>query len=679
MTREEARERIAELAAGIRRHNRLYYELDSPEITDADYDRLRRELVELELAWPEFATQISPAATVGGEALETFARIEHQIPMLSLEDVFLEAELAAFLERVRRVGGGETVFVCEEKIDGLSCSLLYRDGRLVQAATRGDGLVGENVTANVRNIAGIPLCLRDPVALLEIRVEIYLPLAAFRRLNEAALAAGERVFANPRNAAAGSLRQLDPEISARRGLAGLAFNVQRAEGISFLTHHESLAWLREQGFAVVFHQLTRDDAEIQAAIAAVAARRDDLDHDIDGAVLKVDDLRLRESLGASSRAPRWAVAWKYPAQIEETRVESISVQVGRTGRLTPIANLEPVVISGSTVARATLHNEDFVAALDVREGDQVQVRKAGEIIPEVVAVRQDLRVADSRPFVMPQTCPVCGAPALRESGEAARFCTSATCPAQRLRRIEHFTSRTCMDIEGFGEAAIRQFHEADLLSSISDLYHLHEHRAALVDLPGFGERSIDLRLEAVERSKQNPLHRLLAGLGIRHVGVQSARAIASAFPSLDRLLEVSAGELEAVPDIGPATAAAVVSFFAAAANIEEIRRLQAAGVDPAPAEETPAAAEAAASAFRDKSVVLTGTFASTGRRELTEILTSLGASVRSSVSARTDLLIYGANAGSKFAQAQRLGIDLLDEAGLLAALQAAGQAAESDS
>ncbi len=660
MTREEARERIAELGASIRYHDRLYYELDRPEITDADYDRLRRELVELELAWPEFAAQDSPVAAVGGEALGTFARIEHQIPMLSLDDIFLESELTAFLERVRRVGGGATVFVCEEKIDGLSCSLLYRDGLLVQAATRGDGLVGENVTANVRNIAGIPLRLGTPVPLLEIRVEIYLPLESFRRLNESALAAGERAFANPRNAAAGSLRQLDPEISARRGLAALAFNIQRSEGISWTTHHESLAWLREQGFAVVFHQLTTTDAEIQAAIAAVAERREDLDHDIDGAVLKVDDLQLREALGASSRAPRWAVAWKYPAQIEETQVESISVQVGRTGRLTPIANLEPVVISGSTVARATLHNEDFVAALDVREGDRVQVRKAGEIIPEVVAVRHDLRIADSRPFAMPHTCPVCGAPALRESGEAARFCTSATCPAQRLRRIEHFTSRTCMDIEGFGEAAIRQFHETGYLSRISDLYHLHEHRAALVDLPGFGERSIDLRLEAVERSKENPLHRLLAGLGIRHVGIQSARAIASAFASLDRLLEAREEELKAVPDIGPATAGSVVSFFAAEANVEEIRRLQAAGVDPVPLEEIPAAA-AQPAPFRNRAIVLTGTFSVMGRRELTEILTALGATVRSSVSARTDLLIHGENAGSKYDQALQLGIELLDE------------------
>ncbi|MDI9470836.1 MAG: NAD-dependent DNA ligase LigA [Bacillota bacterium] len=671
MTREEARQRIAELDADIRRHNRLYYELDQPEITDADYDRLRRELVELELAWPDLALPDSPTAAVGGDLLPSFARIEHQVPMLSLEDVFREEELASFVERVRRVGGDGTVFVCEEKIDGLSAALLYRDGLLVQAATRGDGFVGENVTANVRHVAGIPQRLKTAVPLLEVRVEIYMPLKSFERLNESALAAGERVFANPRNAAAGSLRQLDPAITARRGLAALAFNVQRAEGIRWQTHHESLEWLYAQGFQTVFHQLTADDAGIQAAIRAIAARRDELDHDIDGAVLKVDDLELRERLGSGSRTPRWAVAWKYPAQIEETKVETISIQVGRTGRLTPIANLTPVVISGSTVSRATLHNEDFIANLDVREGDLVQVRKAGEIIPEVVAVRHDLRPADSHPFVMPELCPVCGAPAVREGGEAARFCTSATCPAQRLRRIEHFTSRPCMDIEGFGEAVIRQFHEAGHLSSISDLYHLHEQRETLVELPGFGERSIDQRLEAIERSKENPLFRLLAGLGIRHVGVQSARAIAAAFPSLDRLMAAGTEELEAVPDVGPATAGALVDFFAARANQEEIRRLQAAGVDPRAAQELPQAAPL--SPFQNKAVVLTGTFTVMGRRELTEVLIRLGATVRSSVSARTDLVIYGESAGSKYEQARRLGIDLLDEAGLLEALRAAGE------
>ena len=667
MDREAARTRIAQLTAEVRHHAARYHELDDPEISDLAYDQLVHELRALEAEWPEFAAADSPSQGVGAAPRREFVRVVHPVPMLSLEDVFSEDALYTSLARMRRQLDASPLFSCEEKIDGLSCALHYEDGRLVRAVTRGDGLVGEDVTANVLHVAGFPQQLSEPIPRLVVRVEVYMSLDAFSRLNERSVADGGRPFANPRNAAAGSLRQIDPAVTASRELSSLAFDVQLIEGRSFDSHVESLAWLAEQGFAVVEHRAVEDDEAIHEAIEAIASRRSGLDHDIDGAVLKVDRFDQRRQLGETSRTPRWAVAWKYPPADADTVVHDIVVQVGRTGKLTPLALLEPVTLSGSVVARATLHNEDFVAGRDIRVGDTVRVRKAGEIIPEVVAVQLAARPEASQPFVMPTRCPVCAAPAIREEGEAARFCSSSTCPAQRLRRIEHYCSRACMDIEGFGEAVIRQFHEAGYLDRISDLYHLHEHREALVALPGFGERSVEIRLAAVDASRERPLARLIAGLGIRHVGVQVARALAGALGSLDALLAAELEQLEAIPDVGPAIAASVHTFAQSEQNREELARLQAAGVNPL---ETPAdeAKEEQDSPFSGLSVVLTGAFANWERRALSERLTELGATVRSSVSSRTDLVIHGEDAGSKLARARELNIRLMDEAALEAAL-----------
>jgi DNA ligase (NAD+) len=669
-----AQERADALRELLHHHAHRYYVLDAPEIPDAEYDKLFRELQALEQQHPELLTPDSPTQRVGGKVLEGFAKVRHKVPMLSIRtETDIEASGARnFDARVRRElglkeGDPPIEYVAELKFDGLAINLRYEHGVLVQAATRGDGEVGEDVTQNLRTVGQIPLRLTAPPPILEVRGEVYMRRDDFERLNEqqrekiAQGAKNEKTFVNPRNAAAGAVRQLDPSIARQRPLSFYAYGWGEIEGgPAFETHHEVLQALKAWGFPVSERTvLARGAEDLVAYHQSVGAERDQLPFDIDGVVYKVDSLALQKQLGFVTREPRWAVAHKFPAQEMLTTVEAIDVYVGRTGKLTPVARLHPVFVGGVTVTNATLHNEDEARRKDVRVGDTVIVRRAGDVIPEVVSVLPDKRVKHAQVFTMPRTCPVCGSAAVREEGEADYRCTGGLfCSAQRKHAILHFAQRRALDIEGLGEKLVDQMVDAGVIRTLPDLYRLG--LANLVALERMGEKSAQNVLAALEHSKATTLPRFLYGLGIRHVGESTARDLARHFGKLDGIMDASVEELLQVPDVGPIVAESIHAFFQQAHNREVIEQLRACGVhweEGEPAVQAP-------KPLSGKTVVLTGTLPTLSRDEAKELLEAAGAKVAGSVSKKTDYVVAGAEAGSKLDKARELGVAVLDEDGL---------------
>lgn len=666
-TRPDPAQRAAALRREIERHEHLYYVLGRPEIADREFDRLMAELVELEAAHPDLATDDSPTRRVGGEPISGFAPVRHDPPMMSLDNTYNLEELREWAARLERLAPAEAAagfdFVAELKVDGISTSLLYENGLFVQGATRGNGSVGDDVTANLRTVRALPLRLPAGVPpRLLVRGEVFMPRAEFERVNREREAAGEELYANPRNVAAGSIRQLDSRQVAGRRLSAVAYQI--ADGPPLATHSESLERLAEWGFPV--HESwrrCRGLAEVEAFIADWRERRHDLGFETDGVVVKIDDLALRERLGATSKAPRWAVAYKYEPEQAETVVRAILVQVGRTGVLTPVAEFDPVLVAGSTVRRATLHNYEDLSRKDVRVGDTVVIEKAGEVIPRVVEVRLDQRPAESRPFEMPTLCPECGEVVVRFEGEVATRCVNPECPAVRQETIRHYVSRNAMDIEGLGDERIAQLVAAGMVTDIPGLYDLD--REALAALPGWGEKSADNLLAALGESRHRPLARLLFGLGIRMVGERTAKLLAQHFGSLERIAAATEEELQVVEEIGPKVAASVRAFFADPRQERRLGALLAAGVAP-PAIDRPTAATRP---LAGKTVVLTGRLESMSREEAAERLEALGARVAGSVSKKTSFVVAGEDAGSKLDKAKTLGIEIVDEAGLLQRLE----------
>jgi DNA ligase (NAD+) len=667
-------ERADALRELLHHHNHQYYVLDAPEVPDAEYDRLFRELQALEEQHPQLRTPDSPTQRVGGKPLDGFAKVRHQVPMLSIRtETDIEASGARnFDARVRRELGlkeddAPIEYVAELKFDGLAISLRYEDGVLVQAATRGDGEIGEDVTQNIRTIGQIPLRLKKAPAVLEVRGEVYMRRDDFERLNElqrekiAKGAKNEKTFVNPRNAAAGAVRQLDPAIARQRPLSFYAYGWGEIEGgPAFETHYELLQAIKHWGFPVSERvKICRGAEELVAYHQEIGRDRDSLPFDIDGVVYKVNDLALQKRLGFVTREPRWAVAHKFPAQEQMTTVESIDVYVGRTGKLTPVAKLAPVFVGGVTVTNATLHNEDEVHRKDVRVGDTVIVRRAGDVIPEVVAVVPDKRHHGAKIFHMPTHCPVCGSEAVREEGEADHRCTGGLfCSAQRKHAILHFAQRRAMDIEGLGEKLVDQMVDANVIRVLPDLYRLG--LQGLVALERMGEKSAQNLLAALEKSKATTLPRFLYGLGVRHVGESTARDLARHFGNLDAVMDASVEQLLEVPDVGPIVAESIHAFFQQPHNREVVEQLRACGVhweDGEPAAQAP-------KPLSGKTVVLTGTLPTLSRDEAKDLLEAAGAKVAGSVSKKTDYVVAGAEAGSKLEKARELGVAVLDEDGL---------------
>ncbi|WP_304273012.1 NAD-dependent DNA ligase LigA [Phascolarctobacterium succinatutens] len=670
-----ADERAADLAEAeklrreIRHNEYLYYVLDAPEITDAEYDRMMVRLRELEARYPDSIPADSPTQRVGGRASSQFTEVRHLEPLLSLGNVFSAEELRAFDERVRSglPAGSKVEYVMEPKIDGLACSLIYENGKLVRAATRGDGVVGENVTANVRTIRSIPLTLKVPEGeavpeLLDVRGEVYMPRQAFMRLNEQRAERGESEFANPRNAAAGSLRQLDPQVTASRSLSFFAYYLV-GEGAQ-PKHSESLALLARYGFKVSEnYKVVENIDEAIKYIGDFNELRQGLSYDTDGAVIKVNDVYQQRILGATGKDPRWATAYKYPPEQAETTLEDIDWRVGRTGVLTPTAVLAPVKLSGSVIRRATLHNEDFIRAKDIRIGDRVIINKAGEIIPEVLRVVAEKRTGDEKEVEIPSVCPECGWRVERQGEEAAIRCTNPHCPALGREGLIHFVSRDAMNIDGCGPSVINALLDAGLVRDAADLYSLR--KEDLLKLERMGEKSADNLLAALDESKKNELDKLLFALGIRHVGTKVARILATEFGSMEKLQQAQPEELAQIRDIGDKIAESVVTWLNVPANIDLVERLAAAGLTmtftpPASQEDNP---------FFGKTLVFTGTMPTLGRAEAKTMAQDVGAKVSGSVSKKTDYVIAGAEAGNKLEKAQQLGVTVIDEAEFLRLLK----------
>ncbi len=653
--------RARELRAVLEEANRRYYVDDAPEITDAEYDAYLRELLDLEAAHPSLRYPDSPTQRVGAAASERFAPYVHDKPMLSLANAFNAEELRAFDERVSKLSGEVPAYVCELKIDGLAIAMEYRGGTFVRGGTRGDGRVGEEVSANLRTVRSIPLELVGVAPeLIEVRGEVYLGKSEFEALNATRMRAGEPVFANPRNTAAGGVRQLDPKMTARRRLSFFAYAVGALEGAPMpATQWGVLGLMRDLGFAV--NPNVARAATIEDAIAYCSeweSRRDELGYEIDGVVIKVDDLAMQERLGAASRDPRWAVSYKFKAREARTKLEDIVITVGRTGTLNPNAVLAPVQIGGVTVRNATLHNADYIASNDIRIGDTVLVVRAGDVIPRVVGPLLSERTGDERIFTMPDRCPVCGSQADRPEGEAMARCTNASCPAQVFERVRHFASRGAMDIEGLGDVMAEELTQRGLVHEIADIYALDA--TTLATIPRTGEKSVAKLLDAIAASKQRGLARLLAGLGMRFVGAQTAQILADDFGSIDAIEAAGAEELQQSDGIGPEVAASVALFFAQPANRTMIERLRAYGLDlTAPKREG-----AAAGPLAGKSLVLTGTLPTLTRDEAAALITAAGGKVVGSVSGKTDYVVAGEEAGSKLVKATSLGVTVLDESGL---------------
>ena len=650
---DDIKREIEALRAEIEEHNRHYYDEDAPIISDFEYDALLRRLEELEAAHPEFFDPNSPTQHVGGTAKSTFAPVVHEVPLESLNDVFSFEELRAFDERVSAAVSGREYSV-EPKIDGLSMSLEYENGVFVRGATRGDGVTGEDVTENLKTVRNLPKRLRNAPPRLIVRGEVYMSRAVFEELNAARAERGEALLANPRNAAAGSMRQQDPKVAAARKLDICVFNVQKAEGVSFATHAESLDALESYGFYVVPHAVLGDMDAVCERIREIGESRDRFPYDIDGAVVKINSLAEREALGSTAKAPRWAAAYKYPPEVKESVVRDIAVQVGRTGVLTPKAVIEPVRLAGTTVTNATLHNQDFITKLDVRIGDTVRVRKAGEIIPEVLEVVKEKRPGWAVPYHLPERCPECGAPIVRDEDGAAMRCTGAECPAQRLRNIVHFASREAMDIEGLGESVAENLISAGLLTTPAGIYYLKA--ADVAKLDRMGKKSAENLMNAIEKSKSAGLARLLCAFGIRQVGSKAGKVLAARFGTLDKLIAAGEEELRDIPDIGEITAKSVCEWFANEQSQHQIRLLREAGVSFESAETVKD------TRFAGMTFVLTGTLPTYTRDEAAQIIESFGGKVSGSVSKKTACVLAGEAAGSKLTKAQALGVRIIDEA-----------------
>lgn len=649
---EQIQQEIRQLTRELLHHARLYYNEDAPEIPDYEYDAMQRRLRELEEQYPQYALPDSPTRRVIGTVLEGFAQVRHPYPMESLQDVFSFDEILEFHRRVQEQFPGMK-YTAELKIDGLSVCLQYEDGRFVRGATRGDGQVGEDVTENLRTVFDIPMELQDKRPLW-IRGEVFMPVKVFQRLNAQREAAEEPPFANPRNAAAGSLRQLDSSVCARRKLSIYCFNLQNAREAGFATHDAALRFLKEQGCKVIEpYIVTADPEEIFTFIRTMGDRRDVLPCGIDGIVIKVNDLAAREMLGSTAKCPRWAIAYKFPPEEKPAKLRDIVVQVGRTGVLTPNAVFDPVRLAGTTVSRATLHNLDFIRQRDIRVGDTILVRKAGDIIPEVLGVDHSLRPEGAAEFEMPSVCPVCGAPVVQEPGEAAFRCTGAECPAQLLRSITHFAGRDAMDIDGLGPAVVQLLVEQKLAASPADLYTLRLTDVASLDR--MGRRSAKKLLEAIEKSKQRPLSRLLYAFGIRQVGQKAAQLLARQFGSMDRLQEATREELCAIPDIGEITAESLCRWLESAQGQHLIARLREAGVNMTQPDEQ------LSHRLEGRTFVITGTLEKRSRQEMTQFIQQHGGKVSGSVSKRTDYLVAGEDAGSKLQKARELGVPVLTE------------------
>ncbi|QSQ07746.1 DNA ligase [Koleobacter methoxysyntrophicus] len=660
MAKDEAEKKIKALREQINYHNKLYFEHDSPEISDSEYDGLMRELKRLEEEFPELVTPDSPTQRVGGRPLEAFDTVMHSVPMLSLANAFDEGELKEFHRRVTSAVGEEVEYVAELKIDGLAVALIYENGVFTRGATRGDGIVGEDITQNLKTIKTIPLKLSDyngQIPFIEVRGEVYIPKKEFERLNEEREKAGLSLFANPRNAAAGSLRQLDPRITASRPLNIFVYGTGRIDGIEVSTHLEMLELLKKMGFRVnpnvsVFRRI--DD--VISYCERWVEQRGRLPYDIDGIVIKVNSLEHQRLLGATSKSPRWAIAYKFPAEQKTTVIKDIIVRVGRTGVLTPTAVLEPVRIAGSTVTKATLHNEDYIRQKDIKIGDTVVVKKAGDVIPEVVEVVFNKREGSERDFVMPQKCPECGSDVVRFEGEAAAKCTGIACPAQLKRGIIHFASRDAMDIEGLGPAIVNQLVDRGLVKDAGDLYFLKVDD--LIPLERMGEKSASNLINAIERSKTNPLEKLIFALGIPFIGSRAASILAERFRALDNLMNSTYEELVQIPEMGPKMAQSVITFFKQEQTKNIIRKFKRAGLN----------LETAGRKNRDEGAALNGiTFVLTGslekytRKQAQDIIEKFGGRVSSSVSSKTDYVLAGKDPGSKLEKAKELGIKIIDE------------------
>ncbi len=655
-----AKKEIDALRETLSRLSREYYVLDAPTVSDYEYDMLYKKLEKLEKDFPEYSDPLSPTRRVGGAVLEKFEKYSHSVPLKSLSNVFSREELFDFLDDIRQKVH-DPAFAVEYKIDGLSVALEYENGKFLRGATRGDGLVGEDVTENLKTIRSIPLILSQPVPHLVVRGEVFMPKKSFEKLNEERELLGEVLFANPRNAAAGSLRQLSSAVTAKRELDILIFNIQSVEGKTFSSHQESLEWLKNLGFKVSPFVVLKNNEEIFDEIFRRGENRDALSFDIDGAVVKTDDFGQREELGELPHAPKWAIAYKYPPEEKPTKLLDVTVQVGRTGVLTPTAELAPVRLAGTTVSRATLHNEDFIRDKDIRIGDTVIVRKAGEIIPEVVRVEIKERAADSTPFVFPDTCPSCGEKVFRDEDAAAIRCTNASCPAQLERNVVHFASKGAMNIDGMGPAVVKAFLEHKVISGIADLYTFDGEKAA--SLEGMGEKSVVKLKSAIENSKKLCLSRLIYALGIRGIGEKSSATLAKRFGSMENLQKATIEELCAVDDIGAVCAESIANFFASEKTAILLESLRENGVNMT------YAGKVAGTLFAGKTFVLTGTLPTLKRDEAARLIEDAGGKVSGSVSSKTSFVVAGEAAGSKLKKATDLGIAVLSEDELLEMLK----------
>jgi len=641
-------------------HSHRYYVLDDPEITDAEYDRLMRTLLDYERENPDKVTADSPSQKIGGTVLEGFETVTHDVPMQSLQDAFNKEEILDFDRRVTDALGRKTAYAVEHKIDGLSVSLVYENSVFVQGSTRGDGVTGEDVTENLKTVMSIPLRLNVDVEYLEVRGEVFISKKTFEKINAERELEGEMPFANPRNAAAGSLRQLDSAVAGKRGLDIFVFNIQQIRGREIKTHLEGLAFLREAGFKVISNDVLFEDIEdAYREIEHIGEIRQSLYYDIDGAVIKVNDLQERELIGSTAKTPRWAIAYKYPAEQKKTKVRDIVIQVGRTGVLTPNAEFDPVSVAGSMIARATLHNIDYINKKDIRIGDTIIVQKAGDVIPEVVRVVTEDRTGDEVVFKMPQTCPACGARVHREENEAAYRCTSLECPAQLLRSLEHFVSRDAMDIEGMGPSVVEKFVENGLIKNCADLYYIKTEDIEVLDK--LGKKSAENLINSIEKSKDNDLSRLLFAFGIRHIGSGAAKLIADYAKDIENLFSVTVEELSSIGDVGLIMAESVVEFFSQPHVREIVDQLKNAGVNTKVIEK-----EATGSSLSNLTFVITGTLPTLGRSEAKALIEQNGGKVTGSVSKKTDFLLCGEDAGSKLQKAKELNIKIIDENELFA-------------
>ena len=651
----DIKNRIDYLVKTLNYHNYKYYVEDSPEISDFEFDALLKELEDLEEKNPQYKSLNSPTVRVGGEAVSAFSQVVHTVPMQSLQKAFSKEEILDFDKRVRDLIG-DAEYVVEHKIDGLSVSLEYVNGEFTRGSTRGDGMVGEDVTENIRTIRSVPLTLKDKIPFLEVRGEVFLSRDNFNKINSMLESLDQPLFANPRNAAAGSLRQLDSKIAAKRNLDIFVFNIQKVEGVEISSHIEGLRFLKEQGFKTILNDSVFKSAEDAfSEVLRIGEERDRLYFDIDGAVIKVNDFKSRDALGVTSKFPKWAIAYKYPAEKKTTLLRDIKIQVGRTGVLTPLAILDTVKIAGTNVSRATLHNADYIKEKDIRIGDTVVIEKAGDIIPAVVEVIKDKRTGEEKEFNMPSNCPECGAQVVRIEGEAASRCTGVNCPAQRFRNIVHFVSRPAMDIEGLGPSIIEQMLNLGKIQTAADLYYIKADEIA--DMEKLGEKSAQNLINAIEKSKTNPLYRLINALGIRLIGEKAAKTLAKKYKTIDNLMSANLEELTEINDVGGKMAQSIVEYFKEEQSVEFIKSLNNAGVNCVDNSED----EINDLRFDGKTFVLTGTLQKYKRAEAGKIIENYGGKTSSSVSKKTDYVLAGAEAGSKLDKAQSLGVTIITE------------------